>query len=315
LTDVPPASTAKRRRGARAVAALALALVLAGCSSLVWEETMPVGATLVGAYVPSGVWNDLGALRALEAEVGRSFDIAHWFSSWDVDFDPVPVHDVLDDGRMPLISWQPHRQGVRDIAAGVYDDYVRAWARGVADAPGVVYLRPFPEMNGDWVPWNGDPDGLKAAWRHVAAIFAAEGADNVRWVFSPNVTDEPRVNDNRMEQYYPGDDVVDVLALSGYNWGATRPYIGWRSFEEIFHTAYPRITALGPQPLWIAEVASTEEGGEKGAWIREMLGSTAFPRLGAVVWFNEDKETDWRLESSEASLQAFRDWFRVEAQR
>jgi len=27
------------------------------------------------------------------------------------------------------------------------------------------------------------------------------------------------------------------------------------------------------------------------------------------VWFNEAKEADWRLESSTASLAAFRDWF------
>jgi mannan endo-1,4-beta-mannosidase len=297
-----------------ATASLAL-LTAAACSAqepeLLSVARHPSTATTVGfgAFTYGGVWQGMEPVLRLEAELGRRLDVVHWFTNWDNDYYPEMVEAVTAGGRAPLISWQPHRQGVRDIAAGVYDDYVRAWARGVADAPGVVYLRPFPEMNGDWVPWNGDPDGLKAAWRHVAAIFAAEGADNVRWVFSPNVTDEPRVNDNRMEQYYPGDDVVDVLALSGYNWGATRPYIGWRSFEEIFHTAYPRITALGPQPLWLAEIASSDEGGDKAAWVRDMFASTVFPRLEMVVWFDEDKEADWRVTSHPEVVQAFRDAF------
>jgi len=294
---------------------LLLALTLAGCSGVLGPEPpgddhdQPVGSVLVGAYVPSGVWYGLLPLRALEAEVGRSFDIAHWFTSWDVDFDPVPLHAVLDAGRLPLISWQPMRQDMRAIAEGAHDDYVRSWAQGVAAANGLVYIRPFPEMNGDWVPWNGNPGMFRRAWHRITAIFAEEGAENVRWVFSPNVTDEPRVEANRMERYYPGHDVVDVLALSGYNWGETRPSIGWRSFEQIFDEAYERLHALGPQDVWFAEVASSEIGGDKAAWIQDMLDSTVFARLAAVVWFNEDKETDWRIESSRASLEAFRAWF------
>jgi hypothetical protein len=31
-----------------------------------------------------------------------------------------------------------------------------------------------------------------------------------------------------------------------------------------------------------------------------------FPRLRAVVWFDQNKETDWRVNSSDAALAAFR---------
>ena len=301
-----------RTRGAGALAALcaAAALTLAACAS-VSPPPAPhlepdAGIRRVGVYVPSGVWNGLAGLEELEAMVGRPFDLAHWFASFDVAFDPVPVHDVLRSGRVPLITWQPMREDLRDIAAGVHDDYLRSWADGVRAAPGIVYLRPFPEMNGDWVPWNGDPDAFRAAWAHVTALFRDAGAVNVRWVWSPNLTDEPRTDANRMERYYPGHDQVDVLALSGYNWGETRPYIGWRTFGEMLAVPYRRLTDLGDQPVWMAETASTEVGGDKAAWIRDMFASAAaFPRLEAVVWFNENKETDWRLESSAAALRAF----------
>jgi hypothetical protein len=263
-----------------------------------------------GAFTYGGVWQGMEPVLLLEAELGRTLAIVHWFTSWDDDFYPEMVEAVAAGGRSALISWQPHSQGVAEIAAGEHDDYVRGWARGVALAGGPVYIRPFPEMNGDWVPWNGDPDALVRAWRRIATIFDEEGAHQVRWVFGPNVTDWPRTDDNRMERYYPGDDVVDVLALSGYNWGDAKPDIGWRSFEEIFASGYDRITALGPQDVWLAEIASAEAGGDKAAWIRSMLASTSFPRVVALVWFNERKEADWRLESSSRSLAAFRDHFR-----
>lgn len=288
-----------------------LALVLGACSEPRTSADLPtrVAPPLLGAFVPAGVWNDLAPLRELEGRVGGAFGLAHWYTSWDYGYDPVPVDDVLAAGRIPLITWQAHEESMADIAAGVYDAYIKEWAHGVRAAAGTVYVRIFPEMNGDWTPWSGDPEGLKRAWRHIVDLFGAEGASNVRWVFSPNVTDEPRTPENAMERYYPGDDYVDVLGLDGYNWGDTKPAIGWRSYEDVFEDGYTRITRLGDQPLWLAEVASAEEGGDKAAWVDDMLNSTAFPRVEAIVWFNEDKEADWRIESSLRSLQAFRSYF------
>jgi mannan endo-1,4-beta-mannosidase len=315
----PTVADARRRpgaalRGAR-VAATLLAIALTGaCATL---ETMNVASEVearplveraaFGAFTYGGVWRGMEPVVLLEAELGRQLDVVHWFMNWDHVYDPRMAAAVAAAGRAPLISWQPMRQGVREIAAGAYDDVLRDWARGVrAASPNLVYLRPFPEMNGEWVPWNGDPEGLRAAWIRMTEVFAAEGADNVRWVWSPNVTDQPRTEENRMERYYPGDAHVDVLGLSGYNWGETRPYIGWRSFETVFATGYERVTALGPQPLWLTELASSDEGGDKPAWVRDMFASTAFPRIAALIWFDEHKEADWRLRSAPEVIEAFR---------
>ncbi|MFN2321768.1 MAG: glycoside hydrolase family 26 protein [Trueperaceae bacterium] len=308
-------STAPRAHGtlgrcmARAARTLALAgalLTLSACGAQEAPDIDPLGtspeplASYVhfGAFTYGGVWQGMEPVARLEAQLGRRLDVVHWFMNWDHAYDAHLVDAVLASGSAPLISWQPHGQSVDDIAAGAYDGYLRSWADGLAAAAGIVYLRPFPEMNGDWVPWNGDPDGLVAAWTRMTALFDEAGASNVRWVWGPNVTDEPRTDANRMERYYPGAGHVDVLALSGYNWGATRPGIGWRSFEEIFEDAYARLVDLGTQPVWIAEMASSDEGGDKAAWIRDLFASTAFPRLEALVWFDENKEADWRLTSA-----------------
>ncbi len=306
-----------RRSGLRARllwSALAITLITA-CASLdgmvvtAEAESVPLADHVAfGAFTYGGVWRGMEPVVQLETELGRRLDVVHWFMNWDHVYDPRMAAAVAAGGRVPLISWQPLRQDVGDIAAGVYDGVLRSWARGVRTAaPDLVYLRPFPEMNGEWVPWNGDPVALRAAWHRMTAVFAEEGADNVRWVWSPNVTDQPRTEANRMEHYYPGDDQVDVLGLSGYNWGETRPYIGWRTFETVFGTGYARITAVGPQPLWLTELASSDEGGDKSGWVRDMFASTAFPRIAALIWFDEHKEADWRLRSAPDVLQAFQE--------
>ena len=311
-------SSPRSARGRLAAWTLLTASLLAACSQQPLSAPVPVPAPApsasiaagprFGTYTYGGVWSGIGPVLEVEDALGRRLDVVHWFMGFDDAYEPDLVNSVLDGGRAPMISWEPTHATVAAIASGAHDAYLRDWARGLRDAGGAVYLRPFPEMNGNWAPWNGDPDTLIAAWRRMAAIFDAEGATNVRWVFSPNVTDEPRTDANRMERYYPGDDVVDVLALDGYNWGDTRDWSTWTSFEDVFRAGYDRIAHIGPQPIWFAEVASAEAGGDKAAWVADMFASaeTAFPRLEALVWFDERKEADWRIASRPEVLDAFR---------
>jgi len=59
----------------------------------------------------------------------------------------------------------------------------------------------------------------------------------------------------------------------------------------------------------IAETASAEEGGDKAAWIRSALLHylpLRYPKVRALVWFDEEKERDWTVDSSEATLREFR---------
>ena len=68
--------------------------------------------------------------------------------------------------------------------------YIRSWARALAAFDGPVRLRFAQEMNGDWYPWGAGTNGntpaeFVSAWRHVHDIFAAAGATNVQWVWSP----------------------------------------------------------------------------------------------------------------------------------
>jgi Fibronectin type III domain/Glycosyl hydrolase family 26 len=141
-----------------------------------------------------------------------------------------------------------------------------------------------------------------AAWQHVVSIFRSASATNVTWVWAPNCGPTATIS-----SYYPGDSWVDVIGLDGYNWGSS---LGkWQSFSEVFGSSYDIVSALSAtKPVMITETASAEAGGDKAAWITSAYQTeipTRFPRVTAVIWFNVDKEADWRVESSSAAIGAY----------
>ena len=168
-------------------------------------------------------------------------------------------------------------------------------------------LRFAAEMNGDWLPWstgvNGNrPGDYVAAWRHVRARFRRAGATNAVWVWNPTVDYDGATP---LRSLFPGASQVDWLAVDGYNWGDTRAW-GWQSYADVFAPTVRQLAALAPRPLMIAETASAP-GPRKAAWVTETFAAAHADGVDAVVWFEFDKETDWRLSSDPAVARAARD--------
>jgi beta-mannanase len=137
---------------------------------------------------------------------------------------------------------------------------------------------------------------------------------NVTWVWCPNHRSIPQEPWNAPENYYPGDAYVDWTCADGYNWGTSQTVATggwnsqWESFDALFADVYARVTARAPsKPFMIGEFASAEQGGDKGAWIADAAArmKAGYPQLRAFTWFNYNKETDWRVESSPAATTAF----------
>ena len=60
--------------------------------------------------------------------------------------------------------------------------------------------------------------------------------------------------------------------------------------------------------MMIAEVGSSEQGGDKAAWIREALGTALpnYPQVRALLWFDKyDDNMDWPIETSTSATSAF----------
>jgi len=272
----------------------------------------------LGLSTPGGPTAN-GELDAASQELGESPSIV----MSHVDFThPAPIaglQSVAARGADSLITWEPWQGGAgttqsaytnASIVAGDHDAYIRSWGTDLAKYGRTVYLRYGHEMNGNWYPWsdgvNGNASGsYVAAWKHVHDLVVAQGATNVKWVWSPNV---PYPGSTDLASLYPGSDQVDVVALDGYNWGSA-PGQRWTDPATLFGPGIDRLRAVAPgKPMFIGEVASSEAGGSKADWNRALVAYLqAQPDVLGFVWFDFQKEEDWRIDSSAASVTALRD--------
>jgi hypothetical protein len=284
-----------------------------------------IGSQLTGEEAP---W-DMGAVAKFEQLAGKGVSMVNFSSPFaDCSSSPCNFYEfpkesmgrIRDHGAIPFFSWgsqstpaslnQPNFQ-LSDVISGAHDAYIRKFAEEARDWGHPFFLRFNWEMNGNWFAWmegvNGNQPGESvAAWRHVHDIFTSVGADNVTWVWCPNIDPGGKLAD--LAPLYPGDEYVDWTGLDGYNWATSEK--NWASFDELYRSTYDYITqTLAPsKPLAISEIGSTETGGSKSAWIEDALSSVAneYPQVRALLWFEKfDDGMDWPIETSPAATAAF----------
>ena len=96
-------------------------------------------------------------------------------------------------------------------------DVVAAYLKILRDNKIPVLWRPYHEMNGRWF-WWGDKkgkDGYQALWRNMYDRFVNHHKlNNLIWVWNANALVNPDIGD--YYHYFPGTDVVDILATDFY---------------------------------------------------------------------------------------------------
>ena len=266
----------------------------AGGNAAGGDSLAPAQGALLGIYYGAGTQAET------DARIGRTPQIHLVYYAWTDDWTQGAKAD-LQAGRIPLINWEPDGIDFNRIVSGSLDATINARANGAKALNGRFFLDFAAEMNGDEA-WSGNNAPLYvSAYKHIHDLFTAAGATNVIWAWCPNVTDTNGTNKTTMD-YYPGDAYVDWTGVDGYNWGGG----DWQSFRQVFANIYPLLAAKN-KPIIIGEMASAEQGGDKGAWIDAMIPTlkAQYPLFKAVVWFDINKENDWRVNSSPAALAAF----------
>jgi len=229
--------------------------------------------------------------------------------------------EINNMGAVPILTlepWQPDAGAIQPdytlarIAAGSFDAQLDAWARNIAEWGQPVVLRFAHEMNSDRYPWSVGVNGNSAAdylaaWRHVRDRFSAAQANNVKFMWCPNAPYEGAAS---IAESFPGSDSVDLLGLDGYNWGDGDGHT-WKAPKEVFGQGIEQLRALDAvHPIVIAETASVEgpvSGADKAAWIKELVDFLVHQeRVSGFVWFQMNKERDWRFNSSQQSQAAFK---------
>jgi beta-mannanase len=107
------------------------------------------------------------------------------------------------------------------------------------------------------------------------------------------------------EAYYPGHDVVDVVAFSSYNWGycVGWEYDEWQLGPELYKPYVDRMRSMAPgKPIFISQTASTTHYPHRGnydyqkksEWFADVYTYlTGLDGVRAVLYFNFGDECDW----------------------
>lgn len=287
--------------------------------AIYWGAT--IGSQLTGNQAP---W-DTTAIDKFEGLAQKRLSLVQFFQPFAncnptcsfYGFPTTPLNNVRAHGAIPVLSWssqsipssksEPDFQ-LADVASGTYDTYIRNFATAARGWGHPFFLRFNWEANGNWFPWsesiNGNqPGDYIRAWRHVHDIFTQVGATNVSWVWCPNI--DPGGVYQNLASIYPGSTYVDWTCIDGYNRGGS----GWATFSSLYRSTYNAVLALAPgKPLMIGEVASSENGGSKATWIKDMLARvpTEYPSIRALLWFDKyDSGMDWPIETSAAATAGF----------
>ncbi len=257
--------------------------------------------------------NNQSAWDLFERHAGKKIAILNTGQRW-ATFEAKALEAITSRGAIPLVTMGlPEGVSIAEVASGKEDTAIRSWARAAREWGYPFLFAPWWEMNGDWYSWGRQPEFV-AAWRHFHDLVVAEGATNVTWAWTVNSIWYDPGSDPA--PYYPGDEYVDWVGIDTYNWGLNPAQPDrWINPDQTISPTLERVEEIAPgKPVAIVEDASSEFGGNKADWIREMLSTYLphHPAIKAYLWFNwnflkpNGLRADWPIESSAVAQEAFR---------
>ncbi len=202
------------------------------------------------------------------------------------------TYQITSDNNQDLFGYTPNI----DIYRGIKDEEIRKFARDAKEFGHPFLFRLNNEMNSDWTSYSGiinmsDPEIYISNWRRFYDIFKEEGVNNAIWIFNSNDNDYPPCKWNNFLAYYPGDDYVQMIGLTGYNTGTYYEHVSgeiWREFETIYDDLQAKYEPFFSEFPWIiTEFGSSSVGGDKVKWIDDMFACiNKYPNIKIAVWFS-----------------------------
>jgi len=285
------------------------------------SEAKDVGAFSLGVHLQHAAMPS--SLIALESRLAVGFSIVSVDQPGGPrrpgDFPGQLLRSALDRGRVPMITWAPWTaaipgegnhpgpaaggEAVAALLRGELDDDVLAYAEGLRELGGPVLLRFAPGADSPKSLWSAgggrSPAEFRAAWDHVVRLFETRGASNVGWVWTP-------ASIETSTEYYPGDGLVDWIAIDIHDDGAAAPE--GRSLTELYAPLRPRLLAYG-KPLLVGELGSAPGEGGGAAWYLEALADirSKYPEIrGVVVGEARRAALDWNGQVGDAIVAELR---------
>lgn len=270
---------------------------------------------------------DMTELKNMESYMDYKFNTLIRYHTFAENFPIDDMNKAYDDGRFVELTFQTMFYGqnndsiMYEILNGKYDNYLNQYAQDIKKFNKPILFRLNNEMNGDWCVYSAyhysnDTDLYKAFWRYIYEVFEKNSVDNVLWVWNPNDISFPNYKWNHALNYYPGDDYVHIVGLTGYNTGNYYRGEKWRTFKNIYIPLYKEYISTFKQPLMITEFGSNIVGGDRVKWLEDMfstLETNDFSRIKIAMWWNGidfdskgNNARTYRLNGDTASIDVFK---------
>ena len=137
------------------------------------------------------------------------------------------------------------------------------------------------EMNGYWDPWgygHTSPAVFVAAWRHLVTVFRRQGANNVIWLWTVDIT-EPGTGP--VQDWWPGNSYVTWVGIDGYYY--RRDY----TFGDAFLPTIAEVRIFTQRPILLSETAIGQVAGQ-AAKIPDLFDGVRANHLLGFVWFDQN---------------------------
>jgi mannan endo-1,4-beta-mannosidase len=210
-----------------------------------------------------------------------------WHAVRPIEDEPVTFHESIQ-GELTEQEWQDLITPGTEINERWKSqvDVIAFFLKQLREASVPVLWRPYHEMNGRWFWWGnktGDLGYKKLYSMLFERLVHFHHLNNLIWVFNAN---EIREGVDFYDMYYPGNDLVDILALDVYRSG-----FGQKNYELLLDLA-------GNKPIALGEVGANptpEILKNQPRWTWFMTWSDQSERWGEFNAFREIYECEQTL--------------------
>ncbi len=259
-------------------------------------------ASYLGVF-EQGVPPDYEPVADFAQAVGKQPNMVGYYSGWVQPFPSSFAQKLYRHHMIMYVQIDPAYAHLSDIAAGIDDQYLEAYADSVRSFGHAVVIGFGHEMNAPWYSWGYHRTSAKtfvAAWRHVVTLFRQQGADNVTWLWTVN-QDTPLTGP--VASWWPGSGYVNWVGIDGYYLHSSD------NFNSVFGRTIRQVQKFTRKPVLLSEVAVAPQA-NPSAEIPDLFRGMAKNKTLGLVWFdmNQDKgvlSENWHIEDNTPAEEAF----------
>lgn len=233
------------------------------------------------------------------AGVPPAFRMEFWKFEWAEGTNPWP------NAWAPAILTAHHDRGVTNVIEiahpnldeinfGHFDSHLAGMAKSIADWVNAesgrqLIIAPFPEPNLVGTHSGAGPEAFKAAWNRIRNAILATGVDEtqVRFVFWVNGLTDAAFSSYTYRDWYPGDDVVDIIGFSRLNRSTTN----WWGYDTVFTRHIEELQGhIGThKPIMVMQTGTVGDTSAKNAWLTDMMTRLRnVPQVIGTIYVNKD---------------------------